>query len=465
MLAAINVILIIIFTIICIYTIRHYVFYWNRLFGKQRRSFQDLAGAFQPSVSVIIPMHNEEKVASSILDCLVEADYPRHNSHYEVIVVDDSSTDRTGEIADSYADQYPFIKVIHRTKNGARGKSHALRVATNAASNEIILVFDADYLPSRNCIQRLVAPFCDPEIGVVMGRVVPINSPQSFLTRILDLERSGGYQVDQQARYNLGLITQYGGTVGGLRRSALNAVGGWDVLKLAEDTDVTYRMYLKGWRVGYVNIAECYEEGVPTWEERRKQLTRWAMGHNQCFYAHFVKTLKSPVLSFWQKIDGVLLLGVYIVPPLLLIGWSLGVVVYLFGSYWWWVFFMALFFTLSYNNVGNFAVFNEVGTSLLLDKRGRSVWLLPLNLFNFFANVWICSGALLKVSFASAMNGNDYRNHSTNGHRFVWDKTKRNGFAANGNGYRNGHRNGDNKNGPKNGSANGVYKFNGENEK
>src|SRR5205814_9163297 len=83
---------------------------------------------------------------------------------------------------------------------------------------------------------------------------------KKLLTRILDLERSGGYQVDQQARMNLHFVPQYGGTVAGIRKSALDEIGGWNENTLAEDTDLTYRMLLGGWKTVYENRAECYEE-------------------------------------------------------------------------------------------------------------------------------------------------------------------------------------------------------------
>src|SRR6202000_3077194 len=97
-------------------------------------------------------------------------------------------------------------------------------------------------------------------------------------TRLLALERSGGYQVDQQARYNLDLFPQYGGTVGGFRRSVVLDLGGFDALRLAEDTDMTIRLCLDGWRVLYANRAECYEEVPESWNVRFTQLRRWARG-------------------------------------------------------------------------------------------------------------------------------------------------------------------------------------------
>lgn len=409
------------------YTLRHYLFYWNRLFGRQRNSLQDLAGYYLPSVSIIVPMHDEEAVADTILELLVTMDYPKDNGWYEVIAVNDGSKDRTGIFIDTYAERYPFIKAIHRP-DGGRGKSDALRVGTEAANNEIILVFDADYQPTRACIKRLVAPFRDPEFGMVMGRVMPINTNQSLMTRMLDLERSGGYQVDQQARYNLSLVPQYGGTVGGIRRQVLQTLGGWDVYTLAEDTDMTMRCYYNGWRIAYVNVAECYEESVLSWKERRAQLTRWAVGHNQCLLSHSGAVIKSPVLSWFQKIDGLLLLGVYLVPVLMLLGLVLSIIIYFFGAYWWWLLFAALVFTLAYNNIGNFASFNEVGISVVLDKRGRVIWLLPWSLFNFFANVWLCTGALIKSLIVHGNNVTSKANGETVNGSVKWDKTVKKGI-------------------------------------
>src|SRR5207248_762985 len=113
---------------------------------------------------------------------------------------------------------------------------------------EIMLGFDADYVPSKALIGQLVASFVDPEVRSVMGRVVPLNVGKKLLTRILELERSGGYQVDQQARMILHFVPQYGGTGAGIRKSALDEIGGWNENTLAEDTDLTYRMLLAGWK-------------------------------------------------------------------------------------------------------------------------------------------------------------------------------------------------------------------------
>jgi cellulose synthase/poly-beta-1,6-N-acetylglucosamine synthase-like glycosyltransferase len=246
----------------------------------------------------------------------------------------------------------------------------------------------------------------------------------------------------------LDLIPQFGGTVGGFRRSVLKAVGEFDETKLAEDTDLTYKLYLYGWKVAYVNAAECYEEAVLSWDMREKQLTRWAIGHDQCLFEHFVETLKSPVLTFWQRVDGILLLGVYTTPLLILIGWLTGIFSYIVGAPWWYSIFPMIFFIFAYNSVGNFVVFAEAGGSLLLDQRRRSIWLLPLMLVNLLANVWVCSKAFFLAIFlrqrrcekvkppvwtktqkrgVGKYNYNKALNSFWNNNTHQWDKTERSG--------------------------------------
>ena len=191
--------------------------------------------------------------------------------------------------------RYPArISPFHRS-GGKAGKSAALKDALHFAEGDIAIIFDADYVPGRGLLKQLVAPFFDPEVGAVMGRVVPVNSGANLLTRLLDLERSAGYQVDQQARMNLNLMPQYGGTVGGVRLSAVEAVGGWHDDTLAEDTDITFRLMFNGWKTVYTNRSECYEEVPEEWGVRIKQVTRWAKGHNQVMARYWWQFATQPL--------------------------------------------------------------------------------------------------------------------------------------------------------------------------
>ena len=374
--------------VMVLYSIRHFIFTLNRLFYEQRIYYQDIIDSELKSVSVLIPMHNEEKVAANILNLLVEADYDMDK--LEIIPINDFSKDRTREILDGYAARYPIIKPLHRYE-GDRGKPAALNAAMEKASGEIIIVFDADYLPPKGLLRSIAVCFNDPEVGAVMGRVVPINTGKNILTRLLDLERTGGYQVDQQARYNLKLMPQYGGTVGGFRKKEVMELGSFDTKVLAEDTELTYRLSVNGWKVLYANRAECYEEAPEEWSVRARQIRRWSRGHNDVMFRYFFPLIKARHLSFCEKFDGMFLLLVYLVPPILLMGLVDSLALFFLGEM---EIFAGIFFLVfigAYNTFGNFAPFYQVGTGCLLDGAVHRVLLLPLLLFNFFFNMWYIS--------------------------------------------------------------------------
>ncbi len=254
------------------YIVRHYIFTVTvlRRAGKNGKSDRPAALGFEPSVSILIPAHNEEKVIGRLLERLTELTYPKDK--LQVIVVDDASSDKTGAIADEYGRKYPFIEVMHRGKDkGGKGKSAACNEGFSKSKGEILLCFDADYYPTRDIVEKLAGKFVDPVVGAVQGRVVVLNEPQNIVTRLVALERIGGYRVDQEARDALNLIAQYGGTVGGFRSSLLKSLGGWDESILAEDTDLTLRVYLAGYKIRYDVNAECYEEAVDNWKDYRRQ--------------------------------------------------------------------------------------------------------------------------------------------------------------------------------------------------
>lgn len=307
------------------------MFTLNRAFGEQRLGYQDIIDSDLPYVSVLIPMHNEEKVAENVLNALLNTDYPK--DRIEIIPIDDNSTDRTREILEDYSSKYPhLIKPLYRGSYLPRGKPSALNDALKVAEGEIIIVFDADYIPPKGIIRDLAVSFLDPEVGVVMGRAVPLNISKNLLTRLFDLERIGGYQVDQQARYNLKLIPQFGGTVGGFRKELILKLGGFNPKILAEDTELTIKAYINGVKVCYTNRAECYEEAPETWEVRAKQIRRWSRGHNQVMFRYLLPLIKSPYLSLREKVDGVFLLCVYLISPLFLIGLVDSIVLFFLGE-------------------------------------------------------------------------------------------------------------------------------------
>jgi cellulose synthase/poly-beta-1,6-N-acetylglucosamine synthase-like glycosyltransferase len=397
---------------IALYTVRHYFFTLNRLFGFQRHPYIDTDTADWPDVTVLVAAHNEEKVVAHILTALMAASYPA--DRLVVVAVNDRSSDGTGGIIDRFAQAYPGrIRPFHRGA-GKGGKAAALKDAMALVETEVILIFDADYIPGSGLIKQLVAPFFDPEVGGVMGRVVPLNVQSNLLTRLLDLERSGGYQVDQQARMNLRLVPQHGGTVAGVRQSALREIGGWNDNSLTEDTDLTFRLLLAGWQTVYQNRSECYEEVPETWSVRIRQIMRWAKGHNQALGNYGLQLLFGKHLATWrERVDGFLLLGVYAMAPITLVGWVLALAVFyqgrnpLHGV-------IAMLSFAAYAAMGNFAAFFEIAAAARLDSTRQRICLLPFLALGSLVSIIAVSRAVLSQMMAPLT-----------GAQFHWDKTER----------------------------------------
>ncbi len=408
-----GVLMALVMVLLTVYTARHYVFSMNRLFGRQRNPYASLVNADWPRVTIFVAAHNEEDVIRDCLENLMRVDYPAERML--VVPVNDRSSDGTRAIIDEVVQRYPGrIRPFHRS-GGKPGKAAALKDATALVDTDYIIVFDADYMPSRGLIRRLMAPFFDPEVGAVMGRVVPLNVGANLLTRLLDLERSGGYQVDQQARMNLGLVPQYGGTVGGIRISALAAVGGWHDDVLAEDTDLTYRLLLGGWRTVYHNRAECYEEVPQSWAVRMRQIKRWSKGHNQALVRHFGGLLRQPGLRWAERLDGLLLLGVYMMSPVLLLGWVLSVLMYFTVSMQWLGPALLLMAFMVHSALGNFAAFFEIAAATHLDRSHRRIRLLAFSFLGFIVSAVAIMRSVYEQVLLDRLPGG----------KFQWDKTVR----------------------------------------
>lgn len=393
------------------YAGRHMLFAYNRTFARQKLYYNDIYSSKMPKISVLIPMHNEELVLNKVLSSLLLCDYDR--DRLEIIPINDNSTDRTAQMLEWYHERYEFIRPIHRNCPD-RGKPAGLNDAMKVATGDVIIVFDADYRPATDMLKQLAIAFTDPQVGAVMGRVIPYNANKNLLTRLINLERSGGYQVDQQARYNMGLIPQYGGTVGGFRKQLVMDMGGFNPAVLAEDTELTFRLFTNGWKVIYANSAECYEEAPEAWDVRGRQIQRWSRGHNNVLLRYFFKVIFTPHMTVKEKVDGLLLLLVYVIPFLMLLGQLVATALFFLHemdilSGWW-----ALLFIGAYCSFGNFAPFYEIGTALKMDGIAKEINILPLLVYNFYFYMWNISRGFIDA-VADLITGR----------QIVWAKTKR----------------------------------------
>jgi len=305
------------------------------------------------------------------------------------------------------------IQAFHRL-SGKPGKAAALKDAMAHATGDIAVIFDADYTPGPALLRQLIAPFFDPEVGAVMGRVVPRNAGKNLLTRLLDMERSAGYQVDQQARMNLRAVPQYGGTVGGVRLSALQAVGGWSDDVLAEDTDITFRLLIAGWKTVYNNHAACHEEVPQEWAVRLRQVHRWAKGHNQVLLRQAWALLRSPCVTARERLDGLLLLNIFLMQPLLLLGWLLAIGLYYQDAAQTLTLFIPAPVLMAYAALGGFSAFLQLAYASVVDGHRERIRLLPLQLMGFMGSLPTISLALVSC-IADKLTGQE----------LVWHKTIR----------------------------------------
>lgn len=273
---------------------RHYRTY-ERVIPKWEKNMTDL-----PTVSVFIPSHNEEVVMAQTLTAMSRLYYPKDK--LDIIVINDNSSDRTGEIAQEFADRYPFIRVLEtKPPNKGKGKSSALNEALANSKGEIICVYDADNTPEKKAVWYLVMGLInDPKAAAMVGKFRVINAAKTWLTRFINIETICFQWMAQGGRWKWFGVATIPGTNFAIRRSVIEELGGWDVKALAEDTELTIRVYNLGYHIRFFPKAITWEQEPETLGVWWKQRTRWARG-NQYVVLKFLRqfaTLKRKRIIF-----------------------------------------------------------------------------------------------------------------------------------------------------------------------
>jgi cellulose synthase/poly-beta-1,6-N-acetylglucosamine synthase-like glycosyltransferase len=271
-----------------------------------------------PNVSVHLPLFNEERVARRLLDACVKLDYP--HDRLEIVAVDDS-TDGTTKIAREFEAKYPgLVKVFHR-EDRTGFKAGALQLAMEHSDGEFIALFDADYVPPRNFLRRMIPYlYVDNKVAFAQSRWSYFDGQFSWIAKAISLGIDVYGFVDQRARYVGNLLAHFSGTCGVFRRSAIEDAGGWSSDTLAEDLDLSIRLHLKGWRYIYVPTVVCPGEIPPSFDNLRHQQFRWAKGFSECLRKHGGAIIRSNRLNFFQKMEALLHLGTYFICPLTIMG-------------------------------------------------------------------------------------------------------------------------------------------------
>jgi GT2 family glycosyltransferase len=243
-----------------------------------RRSPRAMAVPYRPTVTVIVPAFNEERVIEDSVRRILDSDW----AQLEVIVADDGSKDRTSAIVASAFGNEPRVRLM-TLENG--GKASALNRALGHARGEIVVALDADTQFERECIPRLVRWFADERIGAVAGNA-KVGNRVNLVTRWQAVEYVTAQNIERRALARFDAIMVVPGAVGAWRRAALDAVGGYPEDTLAEDQDLTIAIQRKGWKVIYDEDAVAWTEAPETFRALAKQRFRWSFGTLQCLWKH-----------------------------------------------------------------------------------------------------------------------------------------------------------------------------------
>jgi 1,2-diacylglycerol 3-beta-glucosyltransferase len=231
-----------------------------------------------PFVSLLVAAKNEEAVIANLVKRLCDLEYPK--TRYEVWVIDDHSTDRTPVLLDQLAAEYKQLKVLHRTADAGGGKSGALNQVLPLAKGEIVGVFDADAKVTQDLLRRVLPLFSKPEIGAVQVRKAIANASVNFWTRGQMAEMALDTYIQQQ-RIAIGGIGELRGNGQFVRRAALERCGGWNEQTITDDLDLTLRLHLDNWDIGFLDFPPVEEEGVTTALALWHQRNRWGEGGYQ----------------------------------------------------------------------------------------------------------------------------------------------------------------------------------------
>ena len=300
-----------------LYGLNNLILTWTYLRHRKDPLPEPAAPAEWPQVTVQLPIYNELHTTERLLNKVAQLDYPR--DRMEIQVLDDSS-DETRQLAAQMVGQLQAdgFDISHITRTDRTGyKAGALSFGMQTARGELIAIFDADFLPPKDFLKRMVPHFADPAVGCVQARWGHVNRDYSVFTRTQALGVDGHFLVQQAARSKSGLFLNFNGTAGMWRQSCIADAGGWQGDTLTEDLDLSFRAQLRGWRIAYLPELVVPAELPAQISAFKRQQARWAQGSMETALKLLRPLLRSQ--QPWRvKLEGVLHLTGYLVHPLML---------------------------------------------------------------------------------------------------------------------------------------------------
>ena len=269
---------------------------------------------YKPFVSILIPAHNEESVITATVENILKLDY----ENFEIIVIDDRSTDNTASIIKSLEQKYEKVTALIRTPDAFPGKSAVLNDAFKLAKGEAILVFDADATVDPDFLTKMIPHLEPKDVGAVQARKVIRNKNQNLLTRCQNNE----YTMDahfQVSRDSVKGAVELRGNGELIKRQALESINGWNNYTIVDDLDMSTRLHIKGWDIRFCLDAVVYEEGISYIKPLFRQRRRWLEGTIRRYLEYSGAALRSRDMSPVAKIDMVAYISEFIMPMWFLI--------------------------------------------------------------------------------------------------------------------------------------------------
>lgn len=263
-------------------------FYFKREYRQN-----ELPEPSQEGCSIIIPCFNEEEQVRATIRYAMQTQYPL----FEVIAVNDGSSDKTAEILDELALQYPQLRVVHLAEN--QGKAYALRAGTMVSQYEFLVCIDGDALLHPHAVLWMMHQLTSfPRVGAVTGNPRIINR-SSILGKLQVGEFSSIIGLIKRAQRTYGRIFTVSGVIAGFRKTALNRIGYWRDDMVTEDIDVSWRLQFDHWDLQYVPKALCYIYMPETFKGLWKQRLRWSQGGVEVLFAYVHKMFKWRLRRMW----------------------------------------------------------------------------------------------------------------------------------------------------------------------
>ena len=259
-----------------------------------------------PYVTIQLPVYNELYVMKRLLDNISKMEYPKHK--LEIQVLDDSTDESFSKTASHIKKlQQTGLDIKHVTREDRDGfKAGALKEGLKTAKGEFIAIFDADFLPNKNWLQKTIPYFKDSEIGVVQTRWAHLNRDYSILTRVQAFALDAHFTLEQVGRNSKGHFINFNGTAGVWRKECIIDAGNWEGDTLTEDLDLSYRAQLRNWKFKYLEDVETPAELPVVISAARTQQFRWNKGGAENFKKMKWKVLMNKNISFKTKLHGLL---------------------------------------------------------------------------------------------------------------------------------------------------------------